>query len=131
MNSVPLSITIRTGNPRSAEVRPMVFPFDRNLTIEDVPKTRYARCRAISRVSTRVTTMGEVADPLAHEVNRPIAGVLINAQRLPSKLAPITPISMRRAAVTRIPRDDNVPPMLSARLISQFERPARIGRFFT
>jgi C4-dicarboxylate-specific signal transduction histidine kinase len=57
---------------------------------------------------TRVTTLGELMASIAHEVNRPLAAVVTNAQACLRWLARETPrLDEARAAVERIVRDSN------------------------
>ena len=71
----------------------------------------------------RVTTMGELAASLAHEVNQPIGGVLINANVCLRKLGHDNPdLDEARAAVTRIQRDAKRAADVIGRIRSQFEK---------
>jgi PAS domain S-box-containing protein len=71
----------------------------------------------------RVTTMGELAASLAHEVNQPISGVLINANVCLRKLGHDNPdLDEARAAVTRIQRDAQRAADVIGRIRSQFEK---------
>ena len=73
----------------------------------------------------RVTTMGELAASLAHEVNQPIGGVLINANVCLRKLAHDNPdLDEARAAVTRIQRDAQRAADVIRKIRSQFEKAA-------
>ena len=73
----------------------------------------------------RVTTMGELAASLAHEVNQPIGGVLINANVCLRKLGHDNPdLDEARAAVTRIQRDAKRAADVVGRIRSQFEKAA-------
>ena len=73
----------------------------------------------------RVTTMGELAASLAHEVNQPIGGVLINANVCLRKLGHDNPdIDEARAAVTRIQRDAQRAADVIGKIRSQFEKAA-------
>lgn len=73
----------------------------------------------------RVTTMGELAASLAHEVNQPIGGVLINASVCLRKLRHDDPdLDEARAAVTRIQRDAQRAADVIGRIRSQFEKAA-------
>ena len=73
----------------------------------------------------RVTTMGELAASLAHEVNQPISGVLINANVCLRKLGRDNPdIDEACAAVTRIQRDAQRAADIIGRIRSQFEKAA-------
>jgi hypothetical protein len=71
----------------------------------------------------RVTTMGELAASLAHEVNQPISGVLINANVCLRKLGHDNPdLDEARAAVTRIQRDAQRAADVIGKIRSQFEK---------
>ena len=71
----------------------------------------------------RVTTMGELAASLAHEVNQPISGVLINANVCLRKLGHENPdLDEARAAVTRIQRDAQRAADVIRKTRSQFEK---------
>jgi PAS domain S-box-containing protein len=73
----------------------------------------------------RVTTMGELAASLAHEVNQPIGGVLINANVCLRKLGHDSPdLDEARAAVTRIQRDAQRAADVIRKIRSQFEKAA-------
>ncbi len=73
----------------------------------------------------RVTTMGELAASLAHEVNQPIGGVLINASVCLRKLGHDNPdFGEARAAVTRIQRDAQRAADVIRKIRSQFEKAA-------
>jgi PAS domain S-box-containing protein len=73
----------------------------------------------------RVTTMGELAASLAHEVNQPIGGVLINANVCLRKLGHDNPdVDEARAAVTRIQRDAQRAADVIGKIHSQFEKAA-------
>jgi C4-dicarboxylate-specific signal transduction histidine kinase len=57
---------------------------------------------------TRVTTLGEMAASIAHEVNQPLAGIVTNANACRRWLAGATPnLDEAREAVGRILRDGN------------------------
>jgi PAS domain S-box-containing protein len=73
----------------------------------------------------RVTTMGELAASLAHEVNQPIGGVLINANVCLRKLGHDNPdVDEARAAVARIQRDAQRAANVIGKIRSQFEKAA-------
>ncbi len=73
----------------------------------------------------RVTTMGELAASLGHEVNQPIGGLLINANVCLRKLGSDNPnLDEARAAVTRIQRDAQRAADVIRRIRSQFEKAA-------
>jgi predicted ATPase/signal transduction histidine kinase/GAF domain-containing protein len=76
----------------------------------------------LARVN-RVTTMGELAASLSHELNQPITGAIINANVCLKKLAHDEPeIDAVRAAVIRIARDTQRATEIIDRIRSQFKR---------
>ena len=86
-------------------------------------KKLYARRRAISARINRVTTMGELAASLAHELSQPISGAITNTNVCLRKLGHDTPdLDEVRAAVTRIGRDAQRAAEIIRRIRSQFER---------
>ena len=95
--------------------------------IDDQKRTEEALRQAqgdLSRIN-RVTTMGELAASLAHEVNQPIGGVVINANVCFRKLAHDNPdLDEARAAVTRIQRDAQRAADVIRKIRSQFEKAA-------
>jgi PAS domain S-box-containing protein len=73
----------------------------------------------------RVTTMGELAASLAHELSQPISGVITNANVCLRRLGQGTPdLDEVRAAVTRMGRDAQRAAEIIARIRSQFEKGA-------
>jgi len=73
----------------------------------------------------RLTTLGELAASLAHEVNQPIAGIVINANVCLRKLGIDKPdLYEARAAATRILRDAQRAADIIGRIRSQFEKGA-------
>ena len=73
----------------------------------------------------RVTTMGELAASLAHELNQPISGTLINANVCLAKLARDEPnLDEVRTAINRIVRDTQRAAEIVTRTRSQFKRSA-------
>jgi PAS domain S-box-containing protein len=71
----------------------------------------------------RVTTMGELAASLAHEVSQPISGAMTNANVCLRKLASDQPdLDEVRTAVTRIGRDAQRAADIVGRIRSQFEK---------
>ncbi len=71
----------------------------------------------------RVTTMGQLAASLAHEIKQPISGVLTNAGICLRKLGHDKPnLDEVRAAVTRIGRDAQRAAEIIERIRSQFEK---------
>jgi PAS domain S-box-containing protein len=71
----------------------------------------------------RVTTMGELAASLAHELSQPISGTLTNANVCLRKLGRDKPeLDEARAAVTRIVRDAQRAAEIINRIRSQFEK---------
>ena len=73
----------------------------------------------------RVTTMGELAASLAHEISQPLSGVITNAGVILRRLGHDKPdIEELRVAVTRIVRDGQRAAEILARIRSQFEKGA-------
>ena len=71
----------------------------------------------------RVTTMGELAASLAHEVSQPISGTMTNANVCLRSLGTDKPdLDMVRTAVSRIGRDAQRAAGIIARIRSQFEK---------
>jgi PAS domain S-box-containing protein len=71
----------------------------------------------------RVTTMGELAASLAHEVSQPISGAMTNTNVCLRKLASDQPdLDEVRVAVTRIGRDAQRAADIVGRIRSQFEK---------
>ncbi len=71
----------------------------------------------------RVTTMGELAASLAHEVSQPISGTMTNANVSLRSLGSDKPdLDLVRTAVTRIARDAQRAAGIIARIRSQFEK---------
>jgi PAS domain S-box-containing protein len=73
----------------------------------------------------RVTTMGELAASLAHELSQPISGAMTNANTCLRKLGHDEPnLDEVRTAVTRIARDAQRASDVIGRIRSQFEKAA-------
>ncbi|HXX18067.1 MAG TPA: ATP-binding protein, partial [Candidatus Acidoferrum sp.] len=73
----------------------------------------------------RVSTMGELAASLAHEIKQPISGATINVSTLQRKLGRDEPnLDEVRAAVTRIGRDIQRAAEIIDKIRSQFEKSA-------
>jgi len=73
----------------------------------------------------RVTTMGELAASLAHELSQPISGAMTNANTCLRKLGHDKPdLDEVRTAVTRIARDAQRASDVIGRIRSQFEKAA-------
>ena len=71
----------------------------------------------------RVTTMGELAASLAHELSQPVSGTMTNANTCLRKLGRDKPdLDEVRAVVTRIRRDGKRAAEIIGRIRSQFER---------
>jgi PAS domain S-box-containing protein len=71
----------------------------------------------------RVTTMGELAASLAHEISQPISGTLTNANTCLRKLGSDTPdIEQVRVVATRIVRDAQRAAEIIERIRSQFHK---------
>ena len=80
--------------------------------------------RDLARIS-RVTTMGELAASLAHEVSQPISGTMTNANACLRSLGSDRPdVDLVRTAVTRIVRDAQRAVEIIGRIRSQFEKGA-------
>jgi signal transduction histidine kinase len=95
--------------------------------IDDQKRAEEALRQALGDLAriNRVTTMGELAASLAHEVNQPIGGVLINANVCLRKLGHENPdIGEARAAITRIQRDAQRAADVIGRIRAQFEKTA-------
>ena len=76
---------------------------ERKLAEETLRKTQAALAHV-----TRLTTMGELAASIAHEVNQPLTAVIANANASLRWLAAATPnLDEAREAVSRIVRDGN------------------------
>jgi PAS domain S-box-containing protein len=72
---------------------------------------------------SRVTTMGELAASIAHEVNQPLAGIVTNANAGLRWLAGDSPnINEAREAIRRIIRDGNRASDVIARIRALFEK---------
>ena len=71
----------------------------------------------------RVTTMGELAASLSHEIKQPISGVITNASTCLRKLGRNEPnLDELRSGVTRIARDAQRAAEIIDRIRSQFEK---------
>jgi PAS domain S-box-containing protein len=95
--------------------------------IDDQKRAEEALRQAQSELAriNRVTTMGELAASLAHEVNQPISGAIINANASLRKLEQNEPdLDGVRAAVTRMLRDTQRAADVIDRIRSQFKRTA-------
>ncbi len=78
----------------------------------------------LARVN-RVTTMGELAASLAHEISQPITGAIINANFCLRELGSDSPnLNEVRAATTRIQRDAQLAAEIVGRIRLQFEKGA-------
>jgi len=78
----------------------------------------------VARIN-RVTTMGELAASLAHELSQPISGTMTNANTCLRSLERDTPdLDAMRRAVTRIARDTRRAAEIIGRIRSQFVRGA-------
>jgi PAS domain S-box-containing protein len=95
--------------------------------IEEQKRTEEALRQAqgdLARIN-RVTTMGELAASLAHEISQPISGAIINANVCLRKLGSDKPdLDEVRAAVTRMGRDVKHAAEIIARIRSQFQKGA-------
>src|SRR3982750_165564 len=78
--------------------------------------------RDLTRI-TRVTTMGELAASLAHEVSQPISGAMTNANLCLLKLGSESPdVGEIREAVSRIARDTRRAADIIERIRSRFRK---------
>jgi C4-dicarboxylate-specific signal transduction histidine kinase len=95
--------------------------------IDDQKRTEEALRQAqgdLARIN-RVTTMGELAASLAHEVSQPISGVITNTNVCLRKLGHDTPdLDEVRATVTRIGRDAQRAVEIIKRIRAQFQKGA-------
>jgi PAS domain S-box-containing protein len=93
--------------------------------IDDQKRTEEALRQAqgdLARIN-RVTTMGELAASLAHEVSQPISGAMTNANVCLRKLGSDQPdLDEVRTAVTRIVRDAKRAAEILGRIRSQFQK---------
>jgi len=92
--------------------------------IDDQKRAEEALRQAQSELAriNRVTTMGELAASLAHEVNQPITGAIINANVCLRKLEQDEPdFDGLRAAVARMMRDTQRAADVISRIRSQFK----------
>ena len=72
---------------------------------------------------SRVTTMGEMAAPIAHEVNQPLAGIVTNANSSLRWLAGDSPnLDEAREAIRRIVRDGNRASNVVSRMRDLFKK---------
>lgn len=95
--------------------------------IEDQKRTEEALRQAQSDLAriNRVTTMGELAASLAHELSQPISGAIINANVGMKKLGSETPnLDEVRGVFARIARDAQRAAEIISRVRSQFEKGA-------
>jgi PAS domain S-box-containing protein len=95
--------------------------------IDDQKRAEEALRQAQSDLAriNRVTTMGELAASLAHEVSQPISGAMTNANVCLRKLGSDKPdLEEVRGAVTRIVRDAQRAAEILKRIGSQFQKSA-------
>lgn len=95
--------------------------------IEDQKRTEEALRQAQSDLAriNRVTTMGELAASLAHELSQPISGAIIHANVGMKKLGSETPnLDEVRGVFARIARDAQRAAEIISRVRSQFEKGA-------
>jgi PAS domain S-box-containing protein len=111
---------------RDAEGRVVKF-VGTTTDIDDQKRTEEALRQAqgdLARIN-RVTTMGELAASLAHEISQPISGAITNASVCLRKLGHDKPdLEEVRAVVARIGRDAHRAAEILARIRSQFEKGA-------
>jgi PAS domain S-box-containing protein len=111
---------------RDAEGRVLRF-VGTTTDIDDQKRTEEALRQAQSDLAriNRMTTMGELAASLAHEICQPISGAITNANVCLRKLEHEEPdLDEVRAAVARIGRDTTRAAEIIAAIRSQFERGA-------
>lgn len=94
--------------PGSGSMAPMLVGIVDDITERKRAQEALAQAQVeLARVS-RVTTMGELAASIAHEVNQPLAAVVTNGHACLRWLAPqLDNVDEARAAVERIIRDAN------------------------
>ncbi len=95
--------------------------------IDDQKRTEEALRQAQSDLAriNRVTTMGELAASLAHELGQPISGTILSANTCLRSLEQDEPdFDVLRKAVTRIARDGQRAAEIIKRIRSQFEKAA-------
>ncbi|HTB87488.1 MAG TPA: AAA family ATPase [Steroidobacteraceae bacterium] len=95
--------------------------------IDDQKRAEEALRQALGDLAriNRVTTMGELAASLAHELSQPISGAMTNANTCLRKLGHDEPdLDEVRTAVTRIARDAQRASDVIGRIRSQFEKAA-------
>jgi PAS domain S-box-containing protein len=109
---------------RNAEGKTLKF-VGTTTDIDDLKRVEDALRQAqgdLARIN-RVTTMGELAASLAHEINQPISGAITNANACLRKLGRDQPdLDGVRAAVTRMARDAERAAEIVRRIRSQFKR---------
>jgi PAS domain S-box-containing protein len=111
---------------RDAEGRVLKF-IGTTTDIDDQKRTEEALRQAQSDLAriNRVTTMGELAASLAHEIKQPISGAITNVSTCLRKLGRDEPnLDEVRAGVTRIGRDAKRAAEIIDRVRSQFEKGA-------
>jgi signal transduction histidine kinase len=112
---------------RDAEGRVLKF-IGTTTDIDDQKRVEDALRQAqgdLARIN-RVTTMGELAASLAHELSQPISGIITNASTCLRTLERDTPdLDTSRRAVTRIARDAQRAADVIGRIRSQFQGGAR------
>jgi PAS domain S-box-containing protein len=123
------------GTPLRDESRHIIRWYGTNTDIEDLKRaeeelrlreTDLRKAQAELAHVTRVTTMGELAASIAHEVSQPIAGVLLNGTSSLRWLARINedPASLGevRESLLRIVRDGNRASEVIARIRTLFKK---------
>jgi PAS domain S-box-containing protein len=102
--------------------------FGTNTDIEDLKRSEAELRKTQSELAhiTRVTTLGELAASIAHEVNQPIAGVVINGNACLRWLARVQEESVclteARETLQRIIRDGNRAGEIIARIRALFKK---------
>jgi signal transduction histidine kinase len=115
------AVVLRDGEGKVLKFIGTTTDIDDQRRIEDALRQAQG---ALARIN-RVTTMGELAASLAHELSQPISGVMTNANTCLRKLGHDKPDpDALRSAVTRITRDAQRATEIIGRIRSQFQRGA-------
>ena len=113
------------ANPLRDESDKIIQWYGTNTDIDDRKRAEEALRQAQSDLArvNRVTTMGELAASLAHELKQPISGAITNASVCLRKIERDVPdLDGVRAAVARIARDAQRAAEIIDRIRSQFEK---------
>jgi PAS domain S-box-containing protein len=113
------AVVLRDGEGKVLKFVGTTTDIDNQKRVEDALRQAQGDLARINRV----TTMGELAASLAHEINQPISGAIINANVCLRKLGRDQPdLDGLRAAVTRMARDTQRAADIIGRIRSQFKR---------